>query len=144
MEKVYEDPDIGAVVLRKTSRSRRISLRVNPRGGVTVSMPWIVPFRVGLEFFLSRREWVLETIERQNKRFVDEPILSPGEIESLRKEAKKGLPARLWFLSCGGKGRALLRKGCGFIGILERSKKYCFMRSEYFSLPGSLGTFGTA
>lgn len=95
MEKVYEDPVIGAVVLRKTSRSRRISLRVNPRGGVTVSMPWIVPFRVGLEFFLSRREWVLETIERQNKRFVDEPILSPGEIESLRKEAKKVLPARL-------------------------------------------------
>ena len=95
MEKVYEDPVIGAVVLRKTSRSRRISLRVNPRGGVTVSMPWIVPFRVGLEFFLSRREWVLETIERQNKRFVAEPILSPGEIESLRKEAKKVLPARL-------------------------------------------------
>lgn len=95
MEKVYEDPVIGAVVLRKTSRSRRISLRVNPRGGVTVSMPWIVPFRVGLEFFLSRREWVLETIERQNKRFVDEPILTPEEIESLRKEAKKVLPARL-------------------------------------------------
>lgn len=95
MEKVYEDPVIGAVVLRKTSRSRRISLRVNPRGGVTVSMPWIVPFRVGLEFFLYRREWVLETIERQNKRFVDEPILTPEEIESLRKEAKKVLPARL-------------------------------------------------
>ena len=95
MEKVYEDPVIGAVVLRKTSRSRRISLRVSPRGCVTVSMPWIVPFRVGLEFFLSRREWVLETIERQNKRFADEPILTPEEIESLRKEAKKVLPARL-------------------------------------------------
>ncbi|MBR5175659.1 MAG: M48 family metallopeptidase [Bacteroidales bacterium] len=95
MEKVYEDPVIGAVVLRKTSRSRKISLRVSPRRGVTVSMPWIVPFRVGLEFFLSRREWVLETIERQNKRFVDEPILSPEEIESMRKEAKRVLPARL-------------------------------------------------
>lgn len=95
MEKVYEDPDIGEVVLRKNRRSRRITLRVNPRRGVTVSMPWIVPFRVGLAFFRSKREWVLETIERQNKRFVDEPLLSPGEIESMREEAKKVLPARL-------------------------------------------------
>ena len=95
MEKVYEDPVVGEVVLRKNRRSSRITLRVSPRRGVTVSMPWIEPYKVGLEFFLANRDWVLETIERQRKKLIDEPQPTPEEIESLRKEAKRVLPARL-------------------------------------------------
>jgi len=95
MEKVYTDPDVGKVVLRKIRRSRRITLRVSPRRGVTVTMPWLVPYKAGLDLFLSKKEWVLETIDRQRVKMKDEPQLSAEEIERMRAEAKKVLPVRL-------------------------------------------------
>ncbi|MBQ8060427.1 MAG: M48 family metallopeptidase [Bacteroidales bacterium] len=95
MEKTYLDPDAGQVVLRKNSRSRRITLRVSERRGVVVTMPWLVPYRVGLEFFLSRKDWVLRTMENQRLRFQDEPQPSAEEIEKMRLRAKAELPVRL-------------------------------------------------
>ena len=41
--KIYEDPEIGPVVFRKTVRGRNISIRVHPVKGVSVSVPYIVP-----------------------------------------------------------------------------------------------------
>ena len=95
MEKTYTDPDVGMVLLRKNPRSRRITLRVSPRKGVTVTMPFMVPYKAGLRFFLSKKTWVLEMQEKQRQRFIDEPEPSPGEIEAMRAEAKRVLPPRL-------------------------------------------------
>ena len=95
MEKTYIDPDVGPVVLRKNRRSRRITLRVNPRQGITVTMPLLVPYRFGVDFFLSRKAWVVEMLERQKARIKDEPQPSPEEIEAMRAEAKRVLPPRL-------------------------------------------------
>ena len=95
MEKTYNDSDIGPVLLRKNIRSRRITLRVNPRRGVTVTMPYLVPFRAGIEFFKSKKGWVLETLEKQRSKVNDEPVPSAKEIEEMRKKAKEVLPARL-------------------------------------------------
>lgn len=95
MEKVYLDSEVGEVILRKGRGWKRITLRVSPRTGVTVSMPWFVPYKTGLELFLKKKDWVLETIDRQRNKMVDRPILSPEEIEAMRKEAKRILPARL-------------------------------------------------
>ncbi|MBR1927532.1 MAG: M48 family metallopeptidase [Bacteroidales bacterium] len=92
---IYSDPDVGEVVFRKNRRSRRITLRVSPRRGVSVSMPWSVTYRQGLVFFLEKKGWVLETLERQRQRLKDEPVPTPGEIEVWRAEAKRILPARL-------------------------------------------------
>lgn len=55
MEKIYDDPDAGAVTIRKNVRSRRVTLRVNPRRGVTVTIPYFVPYKAGLEFFLAKK-----------------------------------------------------------------------------------------
>ena len=95
MEKVYVDSEVGNVILRKGRGWKRITLKVSPRSGVTVSMPWFVPYKIGLDLFLKRKDWVLETIERQRKKFMDQPGLTLEEIEDLRKEAKRILPARL-------------------------------------------------
>ena len=95
MDKTYIDPDVGTVLLRKNLRSRRITLRVNPRKGVTVTMPYLVPFRAGIEFFKSKKGWVLDTLERQRRKMNDEPVPSAKEIEAMRKKAKEVLPARL-------------------------------------------------
>lgn len=93
--KVYADPEIGNVVFRKSIRSRSISIRVHPVKGVSVSVPYIVPYPAAMAFFTLRREWVLETMARQRERYKDVRIPSPEETEAMRREAKALLPPRL-------------------------------------------------
>ena len=93
--KIYVDPEIGNVVLRKSLRSRSISIRVHPVKGVSVSVPYIVPYSAAVAFFQTRRQWVLETMAKQRERFKDVAMPSAEEIESLRRQAKAQLPPRL-------------------------------------------------
>lgn len=93
--KVYVDPEIGEVLFRKSLRSRSIGIRVHPVKGVSVSVPYIVPYAVAQAFFQSRRSWILETMARQKEKYKDAVIPSEAEIEALRRIAKKELPPRL-------------------------------------------------
>ena len=94
-EKVYVDPEIGEVTFRKSVRSRSISIRVHPVKGVSVSVPYIVPYAAAMAFFQTRRGWVLETMAKQKERFKDVTVPTGEEIEELRRRAKKELPPRL-------------------------------------------------
>ncbi len=94
-EKIYNDPEIGQVTFRKSSRSRGISIRVHPVKGVCVSYPFIMPYTAAQVFFRLRREWVLETMRRQREKYKDLVLPTDAEIESLRKQAKAELPVRL-------------------------------------------------
>lgn len=94
-EKIYRDPQIGDVVFRKSTRSRSISIRVHPVKGVSVSVPYIVPYSVAQAFFHTRRQWILETMARQKEKYKDVPQASPQEVEALRRQAKAELPPRL-------------------------------------------------
>lgn len=94
-EKIYRDPQIGDVVFRKSTRSRSISIRVHPVKGVSVSVPYIVPYSVAQAFFHTRRQWILETMARQKEKYKDVPQVSPQEVEALRRQAKAELPQRL-------------------------------------------------
>lgn len=94
-EKIYRDPQIGDVVFRKSTRSRSISIRVHPVKGVSVSVPYIVPYSVAQAFFHTRRQWILETMARQKEKYKDVPQVSPQEVEALRRQAKAELPPRL-------------------------------------------------
>ena len=94
-EKIYQDPEIGAVTFRKSSRSKGISIRVHPVKGVSVSFPYIIPYAAAQAFFRLRREWVLETMRRQKEKYKDLVMPDETEIEALRKRAKAELPARL-------------------------------------------------
>ena len=93
--KVLIDPQIGEVVFRKSLRSRSISIRVHPVKGVSVSVPYIVPYAAARLFFEARRGWVLETMARQKEKYKDVKVASPTEIEALRRQAMKELPVRL-------------------------------------------------
>lgn len=93
--KIYVDPEIGEVTFRKSVRSRSISIRVHPVKGVSVSVPYIVPYAAAMAFFQTRRGWVLETMARQKERFKDVTVPTGEEIEELRRRAKKELPPRL-------------------------------------------------
>lgn len=93
--KVVVDPQIGEVVFRKSKRSRSVSIRVHPVKGVTVSVPYLVPYAVAKLFFEARRNWIIKTMARQKQRMVDTPVPSASEIEKLRRQAKSELPPRL-------------------------------------------------
>ena len=93
--KTYFDPEIGEVVFRKSIRSRSISIRVHPVKGVSVSVPYIVPYAAARLFFEARRSWVIETISKQKERYKDVKPASEEELEILRRQAKKELPVRL-------------------------------------------------
>ena len=93
--KILIDPEIGEVVFRKSLRSRSISIRVHPVKGVTVSVPYIVPYAAAQLFFQARREWILETMARQKEKYKDVKVMSPSEVETMRRQAKAQLPGRL-------------------------------------------------
>ena len=99
MQRIIEHPELGKVTVRKNPRSRRISIRVNPRRGVTVTIPWYCSYRKAEAFLTENKEWVLKTIARQQERLAGEGAISPEETERLRKEAKAWLPVRLAFLA---------------------------------------------
>ena len=94
-EKVIIDSQIGEVVFRKSLRSRSISIRVHPVKGVSVSVPYIVPYAAAKLFFQARRGWILETMARQREKYRDVKVASPSEIDAMRRQAKAQLPGRL-------------------------------------------------
>ena len=92
---ILQDPQIGEVVFKKSIRSRSISIRVHPVKGVSVTVPYIVPYAAARLFFEARREWILETMAKQKERYKDVAPMSAEDIESLRRQAKAQLPGRL-------------------------------------------------
>ncbi len=94
-EKIINDPQIGLIKFRKSLRSRSISIRVHPVKGVSVTVPYIVPYTAALAFFKVRRDWVMQTIARQKERAGSVCMPSEAEIEALRRQAKAELPGRL-------------------------------------------------
>lgn len=93
--RIFVDPEIGEVVFRKSLRSRSISIRVHPVKGVSVSVPYIVPYAAAKLFFQARRGWILETMARQREKYRDVKVASPSEIDAMRRRAKAQLPGRL-------------------------------------------------
>ena len=95
--RTYNDPEIGPVRLVKSARARRISIRVHPLKGVTVTVPLPCSFAAGLRVFGQYREWVLKTMERQKsvRESASAAAVAPEQVEAMRKEAKELLPRRL-------------------------------------------------
>ena len=92
-EKVHIDPVLGEVRLRKSRRARRVSIRVHPVRGIVVTVPYYVPYAMGVAFLESRQEWARAALERAGARNADLP--EGEDIESLRSQAKACLPDRL-------------------------------------------------
>lgn len=95
ISKIINDPVVGDVTLKKSVSSRRITIRVHPRKGVSVTVPYIMPYAAAQAFFLARRGWVIETMKRQEEKYRNVPQPSSSEIESLRRQARAELPGRL-------------------------------------------------
>ena len=95
ISKIINDPVVGEVTLKKSVSSRRITIRVHPRKGVSVTVPYIMPYAAAQAFFLARRGWIIETMKRQEEKYRNVSQPSSSEIESLRRQARAELPGRL-------------------------------------------------
>ena len=95
LKKIYQDPEVGDVLFVKKKGLRRMSLRVHPVKGVSVSVPYMVPYAVAMAFFRLKREWVIQTAARQKEKYANVPKAVPADIENMRRQAKAELPARL-------------------------------------------------
>ena len=94
-QKIYSDPQLGDVVFRKRKGVRRMSIRVHPIKGVSVTVPYLVPYTAAVAFFKLKRDWVIQTVARQKERYKDVPKADPQQIEAMRRQAKAELPVRL-------------------------------------------------
>lgn len=54
----FEVPEIGTVFVTKKRGQRTMRLRVDTKGLVQVSMPWLVPAGAAKDFVASKREWI--------------------------------------------------------------------------------------
>ena len=82
-------------MFRKNSRCRRLSIRVHPVRGISVSFPYAVPYAAAMAFFRLRRQWVLETVMKQKQKSQDIHVATAEEVEQMRARAKAELPVRL-------------------------------------------------
>ncbi len=94
-EKIFIDPEIGAVTFRKSTRAGRMSIRVHPLKGVTVSVPYMVPYAAAQLFFRSKRDWIISTVALQKEKMKNVHVPSTDEIADLRRRAATELPPRL-------------------------------------------------
>lgn len=62
--KVFSLGDNLNVSVYKRSRSKNIRLTLSPTGEVKVSIPSWAPYRAGLAFAISRREWIIDSRPR--------------------------------------------------------------------------------
>jgi predicted metal-dependent hydrolase len=95
MEKIYSDPDLGNIIFRKRKGIRRMSIRVHPLKGVSVTVPYLVPYATAQAFFKLKREWVIRTVARQQERCKSVQKADPQQVEAMRRQAKAELPGRL-------------------------------------------------
>lgn len=104
-EKTYHDVTVGDVLVRRSPRARRVSIRVSASKGIVVTVPFWASFKSGLAFLALNREWVMTTVLRQQKKLAQSDAATgiagmdeaerAAEVERLRAEAKAWLPGRL-------------------------------------------------
>ena len=104
-EKTYHDVTVGDVLVRRSTRARRVSIRVSASKGIVVTVPFWASFKSGLTFLALNREWVMATVLRQQKKLAQSDAATgiagmdeaerAAEVERLRAEAKAWLPGRL-------------------------------------------------
>ena len=93
MDKLFKHPRLGDVVLRQRWTTSRISLSVKPSGEVRLSYPRLISTAKALRFLEEKVDWVLAMRDRVAGKGMQGGDYTPAQIESLRGEAKRVLPA---------------------------------------------------
>lgn len=76
----------------RSRRARRASLRVTREGKVRLSIPWWGSKKEALRWVATRHEWIVAALEKLERARVQNPPLTPTQVEELRRVAKQKLP----------------------------------------------------
>src|SRR5688500_12993528 len=68
-------PDIGTIHVTRKKGQRTMRLRVNTKGQVQVSMPWMVPRATALDFVLAKKNWIKKQQSDVKVTFYDGMLL---------------------------------------------------------------------
>ena len=69
---------IGEILLKKTKRARRLSIKVKPFDGVVAVIPYLVSYKTAEKFIIEKQEWIkrslaqMEQIEEKRTVFTEE------------------------------------------------------------------------
>lgn len=63
-EKRFFIENIGNVKIRKSRRSKNISISIRPQKGVTVSLPYYLSYKYGLKILEQKRDWIEKQIPK--------------------------------------------------------------------------------
>lgn len=69
---------IGEILLKKTKRARRLSIKVKPFDGVVAVIPYSYSYKTAEKFILEKQEWIknslkkMETIEQKRTVFTED------------------------------------------------------------------------
>ena len=94
-EKVIHDAELGEIVLRKNPGSRRMSIRIHPAKGISVIVPYLVPYMAAEAFFKLNKSKIIAVVQKQKAEYGNVVAPDQEQIEKLRAIAKAELPARL-------------------------------------------------
>ena len=102
-QKVITVPGIGEVLMLRKAGARRLRISVSPRRGVTVTVPWPVPYAAAERFLMSKVQWIRNVLQKQALRqqhaeaegrtagVPDDPVA----LERMREEARAVLAPKL-------------------------------------------------
>lgn len=62
--RIVEFPDLGAVLLAKSRKARRLSMTVRPDRGIRVAVPYRTSFKEGMAFLESNIGWARKNLDR--------------------------------------------------------------------------------
>lgn len=60
MKRVTFGGEVGEVILRKSKRTRRLSLRITAEGEVEATLPYYLPFSVAESFIKKQSQWITQ------------------------------------------------------------------------------------
>lgn len=63
-------PEIGEVILKKSSRAKRIILKINQRGVPEVTVPSYVPFIMAKRFAIAQQDWIKKHFKPSTSRYI--------------------------------------------------------------------------
>ena len=98
-EKIIHDAELGEIVLRKNPGSRRMSIRIHPAKGISVIVPYMVPYIAAEAFFKLNKAKIAAIVQKQKVKYGNVTAPDPEHIEELRAMAKAELPVRLMELA---------------------------------------------
>lgn len=57
-EKIIHVENIGSVKIRKSKRSKNVSIAIKPNKGVIVTIPYFLSYKYGIKVLKQKREWI--------------------------------------------------------------------------------------